>query len=321
MNPEQYQPTPPFMAQPAKQKSKTPLFVTGAIFAGVLLLAGGALIGKFVLPSQPVKQQVKTDIVSKKIKKEEQKKQEVTETISTGTAQANAAFGSEEEVKALISDLREVAKKHVSQRIEFYKVYDTYSPIFKPNNSLAPVLLDKSFGLNAEVNAASSSSSELFNLIGSLYGVFDAELKKRGFTDYEDGGMFTKAYLNKKQNITCSVLDNVLSSFSFNCAHTSWVSAQKINFTNQLAKARSDNRSLLNASEDLVKNSTNAPYQYVQASTAGGYELFYRKNANSEWKYVTGGNGAAECKKFDSDAKKAFAGFSCVNENGSVLNL
>ena len=151
---------------------------------------------------------------------------------------------------------------------------------------------------------------------------FAEVLKKEGFSDPITLKAMTglgseDEYYSDEDGYICeySHYDSYLQ-----CAHSSWISDEKkeatIKMISQYRKKFGEKDTYLHYFDDKIENSPTEPYQTLTANVIDGYVVFYRKGVDSDWTYVTSGNGIPFCEEFQQteDMRKAFEGTTYLNK-------
>ncbi len=159
-------------------------------------------------------------------------------------------------------------------------------------------------------------------------GVLRSKLEAAGFSSLGvlpflgSAGPQIYGYLNSDKNIVCGVyVSNEGENYyaSLECAKASWIwlTVEERKMAGELEDAyhnKTGDYTRVLAFTGKVKDSMNKPYQTIQVSIGGAVGLFYRANANSEWKFFTATQGPLKCSDYSTDElKKAFAGDVCYD--------
>lgn len=105
------------------------------------------------------------------------------------------------------------------------------------------------------------------------------------------------------------------------CSNTKWLTDERKELVKDLIDAYKkgdkdaknyDGAIYLYASEKDVKDSATKPYQTLQGSVLDAAILFYRKDEDSDWKYLAVTQNMNMCEWFDTDDEKAaYEGTAC----------
>ncbi|MBQ3441383.1 hypothetical protein IJG27_03705 [Candidatus Saccharibacteria bacterium] len=222
----------------------------------------------------------------------------------------------EDEVKNIVSKIYDAVKEAVAPSTLVYKVYDGNPVLYKDANMKVATSLDKSYGV------AFPSLSDTSIKLGDIV---KATIEGLGFVHYSDVASPTNDgnYINNEKQIICNGILNT-TPFEVDCGKTSWISADKKAFIDNLAEATGDlNAKIIIADKTNVVDSSVSPYQTLTADVSNATGLFYRNNPNSEWKFFTITQMIIPCKSYlehpDSEnIVKAFADSTCYDAQTRV---
>ena len=218
-------------------------------------------------------------------------------------------------------DIIDILEK-VKERSERAGLIMTYSSLTSPAYKLfgddgeTVSTIEKNFGLYSP--RVENYEEESKHLNESAVNV----LLELGFEKKFEWGMVTySVYSSKDGQILCSVPNNNDPEWNMSCAYRNWQNEDDESLEKELVSAykkKEENELLfLDASVEEIKESVDgvSKYQTIMANTYSSGMLFYRKDSNSDWVYVTPVQEAPSCSVFDDEAKEAFKGKAvCINE-------
>lgn len=256
----------------------------------------------------------KTEKTLTSAEKEAAVKEVLTELKAAVTTTTNPAGAAEE------------TNDNTETTTEFQDVYDSASPLYKPEDMEVGLAMEKSFGIyyTKEVPEGSDLSDIRF-----MVNKIRSKLEELGFSIYTGVELTsgTTEYINEADEIICSGIETTLP-LTISCSHLSWLSAEKIALVDLLAKAYYEKEktypAIIDATQADVKNSIYEPYQKLTASLGDAAGLFYRATKSASWVFFAGTQAALPCEDYyaDTGARRAFAGDVCYDkttqENSTV---
>lgn len=249
----------------------------------------------------------------------ESEKQTLVKNVLNQVKDAAISLDSSESSDDKSEDVADTVKTTYSVQ----DVYDSDNPAYLATGAKAPTSTEKSFGFII-------TAPDQPELIKKMAENAKTKLVKIGFTVYKDATQDIAGDLgwyNGTDRIICTPLRNAYNTLSFSCAHTSWISTEKVALINGLAEAYKNKEgeypAFISAKPEDVENSPYQPYQKITATMRGFAGLFYRASSDAKWVYFMSTQSAIPCKAYEDDAgaRHAFQGDVCQDASGEMSKV
>lgn len=246
---------------------------------------------------------------------------------------AEVLLAQDAQVREIVEAVKEVTAKFMTVTLEnefvgpyqvsldFYREYDEAFPVYKVDESMPYIRLNKSygFGLFAPTFQSFFTDQRLLEALGNeeYHAAVENLFASKGFESYALGS----EYFNRETGVVCNLPYSGVPTH-FACGYVDWYNRDNAGLVKSLGEAYGDIEDTVFGDVE-ISDSEYKPYQraavglWSVAGIGGANGLFYRTGPEAEWKYFTSLQAVPSCEEFNTeDLRRAFMGMECFDNQG-----